>query len=125
MFRKNQAFSGFAVDNIEKAKAFYGQTLGLNVIDTGGMLQIEIANGSRVLVYPKENHVPATFTILNFPVEDVEKAVDQLTRAGVRFEHYDTGDLKTDAKGIMRGNGPDIAWFKDPAGNFLSVIKVE
>lgn len=125
MFKDNHAFSGFSVDDIPKAKAFYGQTLGLDVTEENGMLQLKIANGSNVIVYPKgSGHTPATFTVLNFPVENVEKAVDDLTRRGVRFEIYDYPDLKTDAKGIARGNGPAIAWFKDPAGNIMSVLEV-
>jgi catechol 2,3-dioxygenase-like lactoylglutathione lyase family enzyme len=122
MFKDTKAFSGFSVDDIAKAKAFYGQTLGLEVTEENGFLNLHIAGGSHIVVYPKPNHVPATFTILNFPVANIEQAVDELTKRGVRFEHYD-GELKTDAKGIARGNGPNIAWFKDPAGNFLSVIE--
>ena len=126
MFRTNHAFSGFSVDDIAAAKAFYGDTLGLEVAERNGMLQITIGNGSQVLIYPKgEAHVPATYTCLNFPVDDVEAAVDQLTRKGVRFEIYDTEYLKTDAKGIARGDGPAIAWFTDPAGNILSVLEAE
>jgi predicted enzyme related to lactoylglutathione lyase len=124
MFKDNHAFSGFSVDDLQKAKQFYGQTLGMKVNENEmGILELEIANGSTVIVYPKPNHTPATFTILNFPVDDVDKAVDKLTRAGVRFEHYDMPDIKTDEKGIARGNGPTIAWFTDPAGNILSVIE--
>jgi catechol 2,3-dioxygenase-like lactoylglutathione lyase family enzyme len=122
MFKDTKAFSGFSVDDIPKAKDFYGRVLGLNVTEEHGMLTLHIASGADILIYPKPNHVPATYTILNFPVPDVEQAVDELTRRGVHFEHYE-GELQTDAKGIMRGQGPDIAWFKDPAGNFLSVIK--
>lgn len=123
MFRANKAFSGFSVDDIAKAKAFYGDVLGMNVSETGGgMLSLEIGNGGHVLIYPKPNHEPATYTTLNLPVDDVEKAVDQLTAAGVQFEHYE-GEMQTDEKGIMRGQGPLIAWFKDPAGNILSVIQ--
>jgi hypothetical protein len=85
-------------------------------------LNLNLAGGKKVVVYPKPNHVPATFTILNFPVEDVEKTVDTLAKKGVRFERYE-GEIKTDAKGIHRGHGPTIAWFKDPAGNILSVIE--
>jgi predicted enzyme related to lactoylglutathione lyase len=121
MFKDTNAFSGFSVDDIPRAKQFYGETLGLNVTEENGMLMLHLAGGGRVLVYPKENHEPATFTILNFPVPDVEETVDRLTEAGVRFEHYG-GDLPTDEKGIMRGNGPTIAWFTDPAGNILSVL---
>ena len=123
MLEPEQAFSGFAVDDIDAAKRFYGETLGMNVSDDNGMLALGIGGGKRVLVYPKPDHVPATYTILNFPVDDVDAAVDGLTRAGVQFEHYDWEDIKTDEKGIMRGNGPDIAWFRDPAGNILSVLK--
>ena len=121
MFKDTQAFSGFSVDDIPRAKQFYGETLGLNVSEDNDMLMLNLAGGGQVLVYPKENHEPATFTILNFPVPDVEEAVDRLTAAGVKFEHYE-GELQTDEKGIMRGNGPDIAWFTDPAGNVLSVL---
>ncbi len=123
MINGNDAFSGFAVDDLAKAKAFYSDTLGLDVTEENGMLNLSIGGGKRVLVYPKGDHVPATYTILNFPVEDVGAAVDELTRAGVRFEHYNSNDISTDAKGVMRGNGPDIAWFKDPAGHTLSVLK--
>jgi len=122
MFRNTKAFSGFSVNDIQKAKQFYGETLGLEVSETHGLLNLHLAGGTTVLVYPKPNHIPATFTILNFPVADIEEAVDQLSRNGVRFERYD-GDLKTDDKGIFRGGGPLIAWFKDPAGNVLSVLE--
>ena len=124
MLKDTKAFSGFSVNDIPKAKQFYGETLGLNVTEEYGMLQLQLATGATVLVYPKENHEPASFTILNFPVADVDDAVDQLTAAGVEFEHYE-GELQTDAKGIMRGNGPTIAWFTDPAGNILSVLEDE
>ena len=122
MFKDTKAFSGFSVDDLSKAKDFYGRLLGLNVTEENGMLFLHLATGAEILIYPKPNHAPATYTILNFPVPDVEQAVDELTRRGVRFEHY-SGELQTDAKGIMRGQGPEIAWFKDPAGNFLSVIQ--
>ena len=122
MFKDTPAFSGFSVNDIPQAKQFYAETLGLNVTEEYGMLQLQLATGATVLVYPKENHEPASFTILNFPVPDVEEAVDRLTEAGVPFEHYD-GDLKTDEKGIFRGEGPTIAWFRDPAGNILSVLE--
>ena len=125
MFKDAKAFSGFSVNDIPRAKEFYGRTLGLEVSEEYGMLTLQLATGGRVLIYPKDNHAPATFTILNFPVESVEQAVDDLTRAGVRFEIYDEGDLKTDEKGIFRGEGPTIAWFTDPAGNILSVIETE
>jgi catechol 2,3-dioxygenase-like lactoylglutathione lyase family enzyme len=122
MFRNTKAFSGFSVNDIQKAKQFYGETLGLEVSETHDLLNLHIAGGTTVLIYPKPNHVPATFTILNFPVADIVEAVDQLSTKGVRFERYD-GDLKTDDKGIFRGGGPLIAWFKDPAGNVLSVLE--
>ena len=122
MFKDTQAFSGFSVNDIPRAKQFYGETLGLNVTEQNGMLMLHLAGGGTVLVYPKESHEPATFTILNFPVPDVEETVDRLTEAGVPFEHYEGSDLQTDEKGIMRGQGPTIAWFKDPAGNILSVL---
>ena len=123
MLSDSKAFSGFAVNDLQKAKEFYGRVLGLNVSESHGLLHLHLAGGTTVLVYPKPNHAPATFTILNFPVDNVDQAVDELTKRGVRFEIYDLPDLKTDKKGIMRGNGPTIAWFKDPAGNILSVIE--
>ncbi len=122
MFTNSKAFSGFSVDDINKAKEFYGKSLGLNVTEEHGLLTLHLASGSNVLIYPKPNHTPASFTILNFPVSDVEQAVDELTKRGVRFERYE-GVTSTDEKGIHRGEGPDIAWFKDPAGNILSVLK--
>jgi predicted enzyme related to lactoylglutathione lyase len=125
MLQDSKAFSGFSVNDLGKAKEFYGQTLGLDVRDGPmGLLELHVAGGTPILVYPKPNHTPATFTILNFPVANVEQTVDELTRRGVRFEIYREGDVKTDEKGIMRGNGPTIAWFTDPAGNILSVIEV-
>ena len=128
MLKDADAFSGFSVDDVEKAKKFYGQTLGLKVSKVPEMediLELHLGSGAKVLIYPKPDHQPATFTILNFPVDDVDEAVDELTRRGVRFERYD-GDIKTDEKGISRGNGgPTIAWFKDPAGNILSVLEEE
>jgi catechol 2,3-dioxygenase-like lactoylglutathione lyase family enzyme len=123
MFKDSKAYSGFSVDDVQKAKEFYGQTLGLEVSEEHGMLTLHIAGGTSILVYPKPTHTPATFTILNFPVANVEQAVDELTGRGVRLEVYDYEGLKTDEKGIMRGQGPEIAWFKDPAGNILSVIE--
>jgi catechol 2,3-dioxygenase-like lactoylglutathione lyase family enzyme len=125
MLRDSKAFSGFAVGDIEKAKEFYGETLGLKVSESHGLLTLHLAGGTNVLIYPKPNHTPAGFTVLNFPVNDVDQAVEQLTKRGVRFEFYDLPDIKTDKKGIMRGNGPTIAWFKDPAGNILSVLEQE
>jgi catechol 2,3-dioxygenase-like lactoylglutathione lyase family enzyme len=108
---------------LQKAKAFYQQTLGLELSETNGLLEIHIAGGGKILIYPKPDHQPASFTILNFPVANVEKAVEDLTRLGVLFEKY-TGKLQTDEKGIFHGGGPKIAWFKDPAGNVLSVLEV-
>ena len=122
MLGESKAFSGFAVPDVAKAKEFYAETLGLNVSESHGLLTLHLAGGNNVLIYPKPNHVPATFTVLNFPVVNVDLAVDQLKKRGVRFEIYDLPDIKTDEKEIMRGNGPTIAWFKDPAGNILSVI---
>jgi len=125
MFKNTPAFSGFSVDDIQKAKDFYGKTLGLEFIEPMGQLELHLAGGGKVFVYGKPNHVPATYTALNFMVADVEKAVDELTAKGVKFEIYDHPQMKTDEKGIMRGNGPTIAWFKDPAGNYLSVLQSE
>jgi catechol 2,3-dioxygenase-like lactoylglutathione lyase family enzyme len=122
MLDGTKAFSGFSVDDLEKAKEFYGGTLGLEVTEEHGLLHLKLGSGAAVLVYPKENHEPATFTILNFPVEDIEAAVGALRTAGVEFEHYE-GELQTDEQGIFRGDGPLIAWFRDPAGNILSVLE--
>ena len=121
MLANSKAYSGFAVDDIEKARKFYGETLGLNtsVLEEGTLISLDHAGDRSTLVYIKPDFAPATYTILNFPVEDVDKAVDELTSRGVRFERYEGFDQ--DEKGISRGNGPDIAWFKDPAGNILSV----
>ncbi|MGW0373082.1 VOC family protein [Streptomyces coeruleorubidus] len=121
MFGTTKAYSGFSVNDIEAARKFYGDTLGLRVSEEHGMLILHIAGGRDTLVYPKEDHTPATYTILNFPVDDIEAAVDELSRKGVRFERYD--HLKADDKGIFRGGGPLIAWFTDPAGNVLSVLQ--
>jgi predicted enzyme related to lactoylglutathione lyase len=122
MFGATKAFSGFSVDDIPAAKRFYRETLGLNVSEEHGMLTLHIAGGRDILVYPKPDHTPAAYTILNFPVDDIDKAVDQLTERGVRFERYD--QIETDEKGIARGEGgPLIAWFTDPAGNVLSVLQ--
>ena len=123
MFGNTKAFSGFAVDDIEKARQFYAETLGLEVTEENGMLTLHIAGARPVLVYPKPNHTPASFTILNFPVEDIEPAVDQLAARGVVFERYEGTPAATDEKGIFRGGGPLIAWFKDPAGNVLAVLE--
>ncbi|HXN81528.1 MAG TPA: VOC family protein [Myxococcales bacterium] len=121
MFANTKAFSGFAVDDLQKARKFYGETLGLKTSEAHGLMTLHLAGGRDTLVYPKPNHTPATFTILNFPVEDIEKAVDELARRGVRFERYD--GFEQDEKGIFRGGGPYIAWFKDPAGNVLAVLQ--
>jgi predicted enzyme related to lactoylglutathione lyase len=124
MFEHTKAFSGFSVDDIPRAKQFYGETLGIRVSEEYGMLHLHIAGDQDILIYPKEDHAPATFTILNFPVDDIEQAVDELTNKGVEFEQYEN---VTDDRGILRGisagRGPDIAWFKDPAGNILSVLQ--
>ena len=126
MFKAKTAFSGFSVDDLAKAREFYANTLGLEVEEQGVGLAIHLPGGAVVFAYPKGGgHQPASFTILNFKVDDIDKAVDELTNRGVRFEHYKDGP-GTDEKGIFRGRkqnmGPDIAWFKDPAGNILSVI---
>ena len=124
MFINTKAFSGFSVDDIDKAKHFYHNILGLTIDEPmNGLLSLNIKGCNPIIVYPKPNHEPATFTILNFPVDDIEKAVDELTARGVQFERY-KGQIETDEKGIARGNGrgPDIAWFKDPAGNILSIL---
>ncbi|MFL0564589.1 VOC family protein [Microbacterium sp. 179-I 1D1 NHS] len=120
MFQIDGAYSGFAVDDLDAAKTFYADTLGLEVstLDSG-FLQLNLASGATVLVYGKPHHEPASFTILNFPVDDVDAAVDDLNAKGVETAIYD--DMPTDSKGIMRGNGPTIAWFRDPAGNVLAV----
>jgi catechol 2,3-dioxygenase-like lactoylglutathione lyase family enzyme len=125
MFKRDAAFSGFSVDDIPKAKAFYHGVLGLHVTDEmGGMLGISIGAGKSVFVYGKDNHVPATYTVLNFPTDDIDAAVAALKKKGVRFEHYEgmTGHDGI-ARGSESGMGPDIAWFKDPAGNILSVLQ--
>lgn len=122
MFRDTKAFSGFSVDDIDAARAFYGDTLGIRVSEEHGMLTLHLAGDRDTLVYPKEDHTPATFTILNFPVDDIEKAVDRLTERGVVFERYP--QMEQDDRGVMRAGGPPIAWFTDPAGNVLSVIQL-
>ena len=123
MLQYVRAFSGFSVDDISAAKAFYGETLGLDVVDGPmGNITINLVGGTHLFIYPKADHTPATFTILNFVVDNVERTVDELTAAGVAFEHYDMPVGSMDDKGIVRGEGPTIAWFKDPAGNVLSVL---
>ncbi len=125
MFENTRAFSGFAVDDVAKATQFYSDTLGLRVSEANGILTLHIAGDRPTIVYPKPHHTPATFTVLNFPVADIEAAVDGLTERGVQFERYEGTPAETDAKGIFRGGGPLIAWFKDPAGNILSVLQQE
>jgi catechol 2,3-dioxygenase-like lactoylglutathione lyase family enzyme len=124
MFQNTTAFSSFSVNDVQMAKDFYGNKLGLDVSDEEeGGLGVHLSGGGDVFLYPKSNHEPATFTVLNFTVDSVEKAVDELSGKGISFEHYG-GEIETDEKGIHRGkNGPVIAWFKDPAGNILSVIE--
>ncbi|WP_377268005.1 VOC family protein [Peterkaempfera sp. SMS 1(5)a] len=121
MFRNTRAFSGFAVRDVEEAKRFYGETLGVEVTEEYGLLRLHLAGGTEVLAYPKPDHTPATFTILNFPVDDIDQAVEELGRRGVRFERYP--GLEADEKGVFRGGGPYIAWFTDPSGNILSVLQ--
>jgi catechol 2,3-dioxygenase-like lactoylglutathione lyase family enzyme len=125
MLRESRAFSSFSVDDLARAKDFYGNVLGLDVQQLPQGLRVDVNGGRPVFLYLKPNHTPATFTVLNFPVASVDKAVDELTARGVRFEIYDSDELKTDDRGISRANGggPTIAWFKDPAGNFLSILE--
>jgi catechol 2,3-dioxygenase-like lactoylglutathione lyase family enzyme len=122
MLGDTKAFSGFAVDDLPKARQFYGETLGLKVTEENDLLTLHLAGDRPTLIYPKPDFVPATYTILNFPVDDIDAAVDGLAARGVRFERYDA--FEQDEKGVARGQGPDIAWFKDPAGNILSVLKM-
>lgn len=129
MFKDTPAFSGFSVNDLDAAKEFYGGTLGLQVEKTGdesgpmSFLTLHLATGADVIIYPKDNHEPATYTILNFPVDDIDKAFDELSAKGVTFEHYEgMTDEKGVARGLFRDMGPDIAWFKDPAGNILSIL---
>src|SRR5919206_5389811 len=118
MFENTKPYSGFAVDDIEEARRFYGETLGLDVSEEHGLLTLNLAGDRPTLVYPKPDFTPATYTVLNFQVDDVDAAVDELTSRGVELERYD--GFEQDEKGIARGQGPDIAWFKDPAGNILA-----
>ncbi len=122
MFRDSPAFSGFSANDIDAERDFYARTLGLDVGEENGMLRVRLGAGGSVIIYPKANHEPASFTVLNFPVRDIDAAVDELIRGGVTFERYD--GFPQDERGVVRGNdqGPSIAWFKDPAGNILSVI---
>jgi len=124
MLKDSRAFSGFSSNDIPAAKRFYGETLGLNVDEDNDMLTLKLAGDTAVLIYPKEDHQPSTYTVLNFPVTDIDAAVDGLVAAGVTFERYG-GDFKQDERGVMREFGPPIAWFKDPAGNILSVMAQE
>jgi catechol 2,3-dioxygenase-like lactoylglutathione lyase family enzyme len=121
MFENSKAFSGFAVNDLEAAKTFYSETLGVKVTEQNGLLTLHLAGGCDTLVYPKPDYTPATYTILNFPVDDVDAAVAELTRRGVTFERYE--GIEQDDKGVARGIGPAIAWFSDPAGNILSVLQ--
>jgi predicted enzyme related to lactoylglutathione lyase len=121
MLRDSRAFSGFSSNDVAEAKAFYAEKLGLELTEDHGMITLHLAGGGKVIVYPKPNHEPATFTVLNFPVKDIEGTIDSLAKAGIQFERYEGMDQ--DSRGISRGGGPLIAWFKDPAGNILSVIQ--
>ena len=123
MFTITGAFSGFSVDDIDAARTFYGETLGFAVVTNEmGFLELQLHNGAKILIYPKLTHTPASFTILNFPADDVEAAVDALNSRGVMTKIYPDDQQPSDSKGIVRGNGPDIAWFRDPVGNVLSVV---
>jgi catechol 2,3-dioxygenase-like lactoylglutathione lyase family enzyme len=121
MFKDTQAFSGFSVNDIPAAKAFYGSTLGVEVSEDGDLLNLHIAGGTRILIYPKPNHVPATYTILNFPVPNLEQAMGDLKQRGIQFEHYNG---LTDVDGVFTLPELKQAWFKDPAGNIISIIEV-
>jgi catechol 2,3-dioxygenase-like lactoylglutathione lyase family enzyme len=121
MFADTKAFSGFSVSDIDEARKFYADTLGLRVTESNGLLTLHLAGDRDTLVYPKANHTPATYTMLNFPVDDIDAAVDELTDRGVSILHYE--GMGQDAKGINRAGGPFIAWFTDPAGNILSVLQ--
>jgi predicted enzyme related to lactoylglutathione lyase len=125
MLAEAKAFSSFAVDDIDTARRFYGETLGVEVEDVPphGLLSLKVGDGPGVMVYPKEDHEPAVFTVLNFPVDDVDAAVAELEGRGVRFERYEGTAMETDERGVFRGGGPLIAWFTDPAGNVLSVVE--
>ena len=123
LFKETDAFSSFSVNDLKQAKDFYGNTLGLQVSELPEGLDIRSPNGLHVFIYPKPNHTPATFTVLNFAVRDIEEAVDELNSLGIKLEKYDQAEIRTDDRGIMRGPGPQIAWFKDPAGNVLSAVE--
>jgi predicted enzyme related to lactoylglutathione lyase len=121
MLKDSHAYAGFSANDINVAKEFYSTTLGLDVSEENGMLTLDLAGGARVLIYPKDNHQAATYTVLNFPVDDIDATVDELTSRGVAFERYE--GMNQDARGVMRDFGPPIAWFTDPAGNILSVVE--
>lgn len=127
MLKSSYAFSGFSVDDLAAAKKFYSESLGLEVGQDEMGLTLKLAGGNNIFIYQKDNHEPATFTILNFPVEDIDKAVNELTARGITFERYGNMPAPQDETGILRGRsanmGPDIAWFKDPAGNILSILQ--
>ena len=124
MFKDTKAFSGFSVNSLAAAKEFYGNTLGIEILEPAMGLQLKIAGGNSIFIYEKKDHVPATYTILNFPVDNIDQAVEELKNKGIKFEHYkNMTDEKGIARGIAKQKGPDIAWFKDPAGNFLSVLQ--
>lgn len=124
MLSDSPAFSGFSTNDIEASRRFYADILGLRVTEENGMLTVHFGGGKRVLIYPKEDHEPATYTTLNFPVRSIDQAVDELTAKGVEFERYGA-EMGQDERGVMRQFGPPIAWFRDPAGNILSVIETE
>lgn len=125
LFKDAKAFSSFSVNDLKRAKEFYGEILGLDCSETAEGLELH-TRGQNIFLYPKPNHTPASFTVLNFPVDDIDTAVQELEGLGVKLEHYDLPDMKTDERGIFRGHpGPQIAWFKDPAGNILSVIQTK
>ena len=127
MFRDAKPFSGYSVNDLEEAKTFYGEMLGIDVNDNGMGLELRVSNGHSVYIYEKEDHSPASFTVLNFPVDDIDAAVDSLVEAGIIMQRYDSMPGEQDGRGIMRGKaagtGPDIAWFEDPAGNVLAVLE--
>ena len=128
MLRGSQAFSSFSVNDLQKAKEFYSNTLGLDISEVPEMpdlLSLRLGDASEVILYSKPDHTPATFTVLNFPVDTIDEVVEELTGRGVQFEHYDREDIKTDEKGISRGTGTQVAWFRDPAGNILSVLEMK
>ncbi len=121
MLKNSPAFSGFAVRDPAAARQFYSDVLGLEVSEQNGILRLHLGGGTEVIVYPKPDHEPAGFTVLNFPVDDIDAAVDELVGRGVVFERYD--GLPADERGIMREGGPFIAWFTDPSGNVMSVLQ--